>query len=429
MLRRLGFIAVFAFAVLFVGSVPAFAQVGPVSGIVELKDADGNVKPLAGALVEIFRSDIKTGGLSDKTDKNGRFSFAGVQLGGEYILSVSGPGAAPQILPGIKAYSENLKFTLLPGDGKQLTEEEVRASAAQPSTPAGELSEEQKKAQAEYEAKVKEVEAKNKRAMEVNAIIEASLKSGNEAFNAKNYDLAVTKYDEGINADPNFLGSAPVLLNNKGVVLKTKAVDTFNAGVKETDRGARAAAMESVQKDLRLSFQSFYNAWRLLSDNEPGSVSAESIKEQKVKSMDGARETMRLMAQTEKVDPAQIDNAKIMTTEYTATESDSAKKAAAKVALGDLYRITGDSAAAIGVYREAVALERGNIDAMAGLGLSLFADGAAEEDRAKMQEGLNYMQAFTEKAPDTHRLKSSVRESIDYLKTDLKMTPQKLPGS
>jgi hypothetical protein len=46
-----------------------------------------------------------------------------------------------------------------------------------------------------------------------------------------------------------------------------------------------------------------------------------------------------------------------------------------------------------------------------------------------MQEGLNYMQAFTEKAPDTHRLKSSVRESIDYLKTDLKMTPQKLPGS
>jgi hypothetical protein len=118
-----------------------------------------------------------------------------------------------------------------------------------------------------------------------------------------------------------------------------------------------------------------------------------------------------------------------MTTEYTATESDSAKKAAAKVALGDLYRITGDSAAAIGVYREAVALERGNIDAMAGLGLSLFADGAAEDDRAKMQEGLNYMQAFTEKAPDTHRLKSSVRESIDYLKTDLKMTPQKLPGS
>ena len=422
MLRRLGFIAVFAFAVLFVGSVPAFAQVGPVSGTVELKDADGNVKPLEGALVEVFRSDMNAGGPSDKTDKNGRFSFAGVQLGGTYILSVSGPGAAPQILPGIKAHTEGLKFTLLPGDGKHPTEEEVRAAAAQPSSPTGEMSEEEKKAQADHEAKVKEVEEKNK-------IIEASLKSGNEAFNAKNYDLAVTKYDEGINADPNFLGSAPILLNNKGIALRIKAVDTFNTGVKATDPGEKAAAMESVQKDFSLSFQSFYKAWRLLSDNQPGSVSAEDIKTQQVRAMDGARETMRLMAQTEKVDPAQIDNAKIMTTEYAATESDAAKKAAAKVALGDLYRITGDSAAAIGVYREAIGLERGNIDAMAGLGLSLFADGAAEDDRAKMQEGLNYMQAFTEKAPDTHRLKSSVRESIDYLKTDLKMTPQKMPGS
>ena len=75
----------------------------------------------------------------------------------------------------------------------------------------------EKKAQAEYEAKAKEVTSKNETITKNNALIDQSLAEGNKAYDAKNYDLAIAKFDEGINAAPDFAGSAPVLLNNKSL--------------------------------------------------------------------------------------------------------------------------------------------------------------------------------------------------------------------
>ena len=78
--------------------LPAFAQTtAEITGRVELKKADGTTEPFEGALVEVFRIDQKGGGLSDKTDKNGNFAFAGVALGGTYVLSVSGTGIGPAL--------------------------------------------------------------------------------------------------------------------------------------------------------------------------------------------------------------------------------------------------------------------------------------------------------------------------------------------
>ncbi len=77
-----------------------------------------------------------------------------------------------------------------------------------------------------------------------------------------------------------------------------------------------------------------------------------------------------------------------------------------------------------------------NADATGKLGLSLFGLGAASEpeDKAKEQEGLNYMQKYTEMAPiaatdseSDKELKTSVKQSVDYLKAE-KMTPQKPPA-
>lgn len=79
---------------------------------------------------------------------------------------------------------------------------------------------EQKKAQAEFEKQKADIENKNKKIESENAIISQALKDGNAAFNAKDWDLAITKYTEGIAASPNFAGSAPVLLNNKGAALR-----------------------------------------------------------------------------------------------------------------------------------------------------------------------------------------------------------------
>ncbi|MCV4732206.1 hypothetical protein OFB80_30405, partial [Escherichia coli] len=87
-----------------------------------------------------------------------------------------------------------------------------------------ELTAEEKKAKEEYEKKVKEIQEKNAKIQQKTAIIEAALKDGNAAFQAKNWDAAIAKYDEGIAADPDFAGSAPVLMNNKGAALRERAV-------------------------------------------------------------------------------------------------------------------------------------------------------------------------------------------------------------
>src|SRR5437868_1016958 len=81
-------------------------------------------------------------------------------------------------------------------DGKQLTEDEARTISNR--KPGQGASEEDKKAAAEYEAKKKQIEEKNKKAESTNAIVTAALKTGNEAFQAKNYDAAITEYQKGI---------------------------------------------------------------------------------------------------------------------------------------------------------------------------------------------------------------------------------------
>ena len=94
------------------------------------------------------------------------------------------------------------------------TEEEVRkavtAGAADPGTETvSEQTPEQKKAQAEYEAKRKEVESKNAKAEKTNEVVNRVVKEGAAAFEAKDYDTAIAKYTEGYEIDPDFVGGAP----------------------------------------------------------------------------------------------------------------------------------------------------------------------------------------------------------------------------
>ena len=96
-------------------------------------------------------------------------------------------------------------------------------------------------------------------------------------------------------------------------------------------------------------------------------------------------------------------------------------------------RTSGNFENAIAAYRQILSTSPDNAEATGKLGLSLFAQGAATdpEDKDKEQEGLNFMQKYTEMAPvsatDTQAdkdLKTSIKETVDYLKAQ-KMTPQK----
>ena len=408
----------------------AAAQTAPVSGRVELKKADGTVVPVQGALVEIFRTDIKSSGPADKTDKKGVFNFAGLPLGATYVISVSAPGAAPQYLPNVKAGNTDIKITLSEGDGRRLTPDEVREALARSGT-AGEAPPEltagEKKAKEEYEKKVKEIQEKNAKIQQKTAIIEAALKDGNAAFQAKNWDAAIAKYDEGIAADPDFAGSAPVLMNNKGAALRERAVLIYNQNVKNPDTTAKLEAFRRVKEDLGTAAATYARSLEILKNAQPGDINDPKLREsQMAVALRGASDTFRLMTLTEQIDETKLDLAKTLIPEYISIETDPTRKNQAKLILADLYRILGDADNAIAEYRKIVEEMPDNLDALAGLGLSLVNAGYINNNKEQLQEGANYLQKYAAAAPDGHKYKSDALGLIESLKAEQKITPQKV---
>ena len=423
----------FAGIVIFVGGVAVFAQNAPVTGTVEMLKEDGTRVPVEGALVEVFRTDIKASSPPAKTNKRGEFNFAGLQLGWTFILSVSAPGASPNYMPNVKAGQERLLITVTPGDGTKMTEAEVRAQAAKPRSTgttqeAAQNTEEMKKAKAEYDAKVKEVEDKNKKAQATNELVSAALKAGNEAFTAKNMDLAITKYTEGIAADPNFVGSAPIFYNNRGIALKTRAVDNYNVAIKAgSDVTAKIEGFNKAKKDFADAVEGYVNSWNVLKNAPAADITDKaSFDSNRMGTLRGAVEVFQMAVRTEQVDPAVIEAAKLLIPEYQANEPDAAKKAAASLALADLYRVVGDSDNAITAYKAILESSPDNVDALLGAGLSLVNIGYINNDKTKLQEGSNLLQKFVGLAPDINKFKADAVALIDTLKKEQNVTPQKV---
>lgn len=416
---------------LTVGFTAVQAQTAPVGGRVELKKADGSKVPVQGALVEAYRIDVKASFPVAKTDKKGAFSFAGMPLGAKIVLSISAPGAKPGYYPNVKAGDDRLVITLEEGDGSRWTEEQIReavtgggnsnsSGSQQQST---ELTAEQKKKQAEYEKQKAEVEAKNKDIENKNQVIQKALQEGNAAFEAKNFDTAIVRYTEGIDADPDYVGSVPVLAANRAIALRERAIVTYNQAIKAPDAQSKSEGLQKARKDLADSLDSLQKAWTILKSATAAQDSNYAANKTRV--IEQAKTTVQLIVRTEQVDPEKIPAAKALMDEYETIATDPAKKAEAKLLIADLYRIAGDSEKAITGYKEVLAVSPDNVDALAGLGLSLVNQGYIANDKTSLQEGANVLQKFVSAAPDTHRYKKDAVMLIDSLKAEQNVTPQK----
>jgi tetratricopeptide (TPR) repeat protein len=429
MFRKNYFTFLLTVALFTIGSFAAFAQTGaPISGQVLLKDGD-KVTPVADALVEVYRVDINSKFPSAKTDKKGYFRFASLPFGATFALSVSGAGIGPEIIPGVKAGMDKLVINVLPGDGKKWTEEEVRqglANSSSGSTQNTELTAEQKKAQAEYEKKVKEVNEKNAKIKSQTEAVQKALTEGNDAYAAKDYDLAVAKYEEGFQANPDFVGSAPVLLNNKGAALTARAVATFNANSGSKDPTVKVEAMKKVRQDLSDAADAYNKSWTILTTAPATDVSDPKTHDaNKLTALRGAKEAFRLMAATGQVDESKIEIARNMFAEYMKVETEMAKKTEAQRVLGDLYRVIGDSENSIAEYQKVLEINPEDPDALAGIGLSLVNLGYINNDKAKFQEGANYLQKYIDVAPANHKFVNDAKGLIEILKNEQKVAPQK----
>jgi tetratricopeptide (TPR) repeat protein len=417
MRRQHFFITVAALVLLLMSSVAAFAQSGELRGKVTMKGPDGKDVPVADAIVDIYRVDMKAK-YETKTGKNGVYVYAGLPYIGTYLVAVSAPNARPTFLPNIKAgRGQDVNFTLDPGDGKRATEEEVRAAAAAGGGGATSESAEDRAKRIEAERKLEEIKKSNESNTKVNEIVNRTFKAGNEALKAKRYDDALAQYNEGLAADPEQIA----LLTNKALALVQRGVQKYNDGARMTDDAAKTAAIEDAKKDWREAADSSTKAVQL-AKAQPAGTDPEQQKSQtsnKYVAFLARAEAMRFMAS--KVDNTKSDEAYAAFQDYIAAETDPARKLKAQVDAAQMYYDSGNVPKAIEAFQGVLASNPDNLEASLGLGLALFSTG----DKNKYQEAANYLQRFVDKAPDTHPLKASAKESLDYLKKQENVQPQR----
>jgi hypothetical protein len=418
----------FAALLLAASAVVANAQTPTqVNGTVKLKQADGTEVPVAGAQIDIYRTDIK-GEYHTKTDKKGHYIHAGLPFIGTFTIIVSAPGARPTFATKMRFNTEAASkrdFLLQPGDGAKLTLADVEkldtskgSAPADPydknALPASESKEDKAKRE-ELAKKVAEVEEKNKKIEEGNAVITRTFKAGNDSLSAGRVDEAIASYREGLAARPD----EPALLTNLSEALRRRGVSRFNEALKNSDADAKTRAMEEAKKDWKDAADASQKALQVIGAGGSDPQQAAIYAQNKLVALSTRALAMRLVAT--KVDQSQAQAAWDAYQEYIAVEADPAKKAKFK---GEALQTVFDAGAvdlATTQARAVLAEDPENVDANRILGLSLFASG----DKAKFQEAANFLQRYVDKAPDTDPLKQSAKESLDYLKTAENVKPEK----
>jgi tetratricopeptide (TPR) repeat protein len=143
-------------------------------------------------------------------------------------------------------------------------------------------------------------------------------------------------------------------------------------------------------------------------------------------------EVHRLMA-VGQVDTTKTADAEAVIREYLENETDAAKKSKALTTLGDIMRASGEFDKAVAAYKTVLETSPDNNEVMASLGLSLVAQGTSVDppNRDQLQEGLNYMQKYADTVailptdpPTVQEFKKSVKDTVEYLKTEQKLKAQ-----
>jgi tetratricopeptide (TPR) repeat protein len=428
MFRRYFFPVLASLAFVLATSLAVSAQNGQLRGLVTLKQADGTVVPAADAVVDVFRTDL-TGDFVLKTNKKGEFIHAGLPYTGDYIISVSMPGAQPDYIRGVKAGRDvEYKIELSLGDGKRLTRADIKEGTGKgPASNAGpaKISAEDKAKRDEILKKNAEITESNKKAEASNATIDRTFKAGNEALKAKNYDAAIAQYDEGLAADPEHPG-APALLTNKTMALNARAVEKHNAAVKMADEAAKNAGMEAARKDWREANAASTKAVAMLkampAPADPAMV--EAAKRNLYFALLMRAEAARLFVT--KVDPTQADQGVVYYQEYIAAEPDPVKKAKAEHDLAQMLFDANAFDKALSAYQKILEANPDDLDALLHSGQASFNIGAINSDKAKYQEAANFLAHFVEKAPDDNPYKADAKAILDNLKDQANVKPEKL---
>jgi tetratricopeptide (TPR) repeat protein len=406
--RRAAALAAFVLVV----STVALAQTGPIEGTVKLKAEDGTTKPVPGALIDIFRTDIK-GHWEVKADKAGHYVRLGMPLVASYVVVASGPGIQPTWVNGVRiTQSPVVDIVVAPGDGTRLTFEQVQAqiagnkggpAPAQPTVSAAD--------RARAEAAAKDYESKKKERDALQGQLDEAIKSFNQAAELKkanDLEGALAAYKAAASVDPgkdkafievshkanaslaemHYQIGADIFNKNKKAVPEAKP--HFEEGVKAANKAIEIAAGDTsatINNDLIV----YYN------------ILAKNIKllVQYYQVYDGVDDAVKAYDKAAVLDPT--------------------NKSKWEINKGELYRLSYKTDEAVAAFKSVLAADPNNADALYGLGLTLVASG----ERSKLQEAANYLADFAAKAPAADPRVAEVKSSLEALKNEFKVEAEK----
>ncbi len=423
--------SLFIVSLIFAGSIAVSAQTFIVRGTVQVRQADGTLVPVPEAVIDTYRTDLSAKGPTAKANKKGEYSIAGMFFGGTYMLSASGAGAAPKIISGVKGSQQiPYDFVLESGDGKRMTQEEaftmLKGGTVAGPAGGGEVKEsaEQKKAREDYEKKKAEVDARNSRVQNADKIITAAQKDGIEALKAKNYDLAISKFDEGIQADPDYIEAVAIFRNLKSEAFRSRGFEKHVKWVSSHEDALRAGAKEDIHNAFDTAKTNLEAILKAPASTDP--KEADNMTKNKYNALANLSAALYMMSVNE-IDMGKGEDIKTFYPQFLAAETDPIKKEIEQREFADALRKSGECESAVAEYQKLLDVKVDNVDALAGKGLCLVNIGAISDNKDTLQDGLNTLQRFVDVAPDTHKLKKDAKDTIEYLKTEQKLAPQKLP--
>jgi tetratricopeptide (TPR) repeat protein len=380
-------------ALFAVGSISVSAQ-KTIGGKVEL-EKNGKKTPVEGAKIDCYRIDIKESCGSATTDATGKFTFSDIPNDATLVLALSGTGLAPQVTPNVRMDDSN-SIVVTEGDGSVANEDAVRQVALTYAKEKGELTAAQKEELAALEKQREEIEAKNVDAKNKNEQVSKLVKEGNDAFNSKNYDVAIVKFEEGFQVDPEFLGSAPVFLNNKAMALEERAILAYNAGAKTKDKTEIEKGKNAATKDFKEALLALNKSYRMTS-KAPSSaiVNQDSHKKNIKNSVDMTKSIFGLMNRM-------------------------------GISLANGIASEEDAMQVVQIYQNGLELLPGDPDVMAGLALSLYMSGEFLGSTEQKQQSLNYWTEYKKIAPKDHSQQPVADELIEVLINTDKLKAQKI---
>lgn len=420
MFKKTIFSCLIVVGIFITASIPANAQTVQLRVRIMMNNA-----PVKGAIIDVFRSDLPGEYKDFKTNNDGRFVHAGLPFLGTYIICVSAPGASPQARGPMRIQDTEYTFELVAGDGKRLTKDDAKkfAESGAPKTAGQEESAEAKKAREEFAKEKERVEAANKKAADSNAIYDKALKEGNAAFNAKNFDEAIVKYDDAVKFDPTHPG-APVLLLYKSYALRNRGLNRYNNALeKMSDGPEKTEALNSARQDIKDAVEASTRGLELLKNSNELKTTAQ-YKKNLDDTIAARAEALRLAVKTG--DPSQAEPAYTAYQEYISVITDPAVKLQAQLTSADLLFSAGKLDQSLEAYKKLSETNPDSYEVYRGLGIILFSLGYEKNDKNMLQEAANYLQLFVDKAPDTLKEKGEAKSILETLKNDEKIKAQKI---